>query len=110
MWAILGLLVGVIVALIWRPELPIGLQAYLPIMIIAAIDALIGAFRSHLQKTFSQRIFLISFVSNVAVAAALVWLGDLLGVGSQLSTAVLVVLGIRIFTNAASIRREILHA
>jgi small basic protein len=31
-------------------------------------------------------------------------------VGSQLSTAVVVVLGIRIFTNAAAIRREVLHA
>jgi len=31
-------------------------------------------------------------------------------VGSQLSTAVVVVLGIRIFTNAAAIRREVFHA
>ncbi|MDN5984245.1 MAG: small basic family protein, partial [Propionibacterium sp.] len=35
---------------------------------------------------------------------------DLIGVGSQLSTAVIVVLGIRIFTNVAGIRREVLHA
>jgi small basic protein len=34
-----------------------------------------------------------------------VFLGDQLGVGSQLSTAVIVVLGIRIFSNAAAIRR-----
>ena len=36
--------------------------------------------------------------------------GDQIGVGSQLSTGVVVVLGIRIFTNAAAIRRAVLHA
>jgi small basic protein len=41
----------------------------------------------------------------VLIAAFLVFLGDQLGVGSQLSTAVIVVLGIRIFSNAAAIRR-----
>ena len=44
-------------------------------------------------------------VFNVLIAAFLVFLGDQLGVGSQLSTAVIVVLGIRIFSNAAAIRR-----
>lgn len=110
MWAILGLLLGVVVALIWQPDLPLALQPYLPIMIVAALDALVGAWRAHLEKKFSERVFAISFVSNVLVAALLVFLGDLIGVGSQLSTAVLVVLGIRIFTNAAVIRRAIFHA
>jgi small basic protein len=40
----------------------------------------------------------------------IVYLGDKLGVGSQLSTAVVVVLGIRIFGNAAAIRRRLFHA
>lgn len=109
-WAFLGLVVGVVAAVIWQPELPAWMQSYLPIMIVAALDALVGALRAYLGKTFSQRVFLISFVSNIAVAAALVGLGDLIGVGTQLSTAVLVVLGIRIFTNAASIRRAVFHA
>ncbi|HNN48035.1 MAG TPA: DUF1290 domain-containing protein, partial [Marmoricola sp.] len=39
-----------------------------------------------------------------------VFVGDKLGVGAQLSTAVVVVLGIRIFANAAAIRRHLLHA
>ena len=38
------------------------------------------------------------------------FVGDQIGVGSQLSTGVVVVLGIRIFTNAAAIRRAVLHA
>lgn len=110
MLAVLGLILGIIIAVVWQPDLPLWLQPYLPIMIVAALDALIGALRSSLEHTFSDRVFAVSFVSNVIIAAIIVWIGDLIGVGSQLSTAVLVVLGIRIFTNAASIRRQVLHA
>ncbi len=110
MLAIIGLILGVALALVFRPEMPPWLQPYLPIMIVAALDALVGAARASLEKTFSDKVFAVSFVSNVAIAALIVLLGDLIGVGSQLSTAVLVVLGIRIFTNAAVIRRKVLHA
>ena len=48
--------------------------------------------------------------ANVLVAALIVFLGDQLGVGSQLSTGVVVVLGIRIFSNAAAIRRHLFRA
>ena len=44
------------------------------------------------------------------IAAVIVYLGDKLGVGGQLSTGVIVVLGIRIFSNVAAIRRHIFHA
>lgn len=110
MLAIIGLIIGVVLALVFRPEMPGWLQPYLPIMIVAALDALVGAARASLEHTFSDKVFAVSFVSNVAIAALIVWLGDVIGVGSQLSTAVLVVLGIRIFTNAAVIRRMVLHA
>ncbi|BDQ40125.1 small basic family protein [Cutibacterium granulosum] len=110
MLAILGLVVGVILGLVLHPDLSPALQPYLPIMIVAAMDALFGALRAYLAHTFSDRVFIISFISNVLIAGLIVWVGDLIGVGSQLSTAVVVVLGIRIFTNAAAIRREVFHA
>ncbi len=44
------------------------------------------------------------------VLAAIVYLGDKLGDGGQLSTGVVVVLGIRIFSNVAQIRRYVFHA
>lgn len=44
---------------------------------------------------------------GVLALALGVALGDQLGVGTQLSTAVVVVLGIRIFGNAAAIRRHV---
>ena len=110
MIALIGLVVGIIIGIVVNPTLPPGLQPYLPIMIVAALDAIFGAVRAYLAHTFSDRVFVVSFLSNVAIAALIVWVGDQIGVGSQLSTAVVFVLGIRIFTNAAAIRREVLHA
>jgi len=49
-------------------------------------------------------------VSNVLVAGLIVYLGDQLGVGGQLSTGVVVVLGVRIFGNVAAIRRHLFRA
>ena len=107
---LIGLLLGIAVGLLLEPTLPLVLQPYLPIAIVAAMDALFGAFRAYLEGIFSDRVFVTSFISNVLIAALIVWIGDQIGVGSQLSTAVVVVLGIRIFTNAAAIRRALFHA
>jgi small basic protein len=110
MYAILGLLVGVALGVFLQPVMPTALQPYLPIAIVAALDAMFGGARAYLEHTFSDRVFVVSFVSNVLIAALIVWIGDQIGVGTQLSTAVVVVLGIRIFTNAAAIRRALFHA
>lgn len=110
MIAILGLAVGVVVGLLVQPTVPVELQPYLPIAVVAALDALFGGLRALLDGIFNDRVFLTSFLSNVLVAAFIVFLGDQLGVGTQLSTAVVVVLGIRIFSNAASIRRHLFRA
>jgi len=110
MIAFIGLVVGVLVGLFLEPTVPVVLQPYLPIAVVAALDALFGGLRALLDGVFDDRVFVISFLSNVVVAALIVFLGDQLGVGTQLSTAVVVVLGIRIFSNAAAIRRHLLKA
>lgn len=110
MIAVIGLVVGALVGLLLEPTVPAVLQPYLPIAVVAALDALFGALRALLDGRFDDRVFLVSFLSNVVVAALIVFLGDQLGVGTQLSTAVVVVLGIRIFSNAAAIRRHLFHA
>ena len=110
MFAILGLVAGIVVGLVLQPTLPAFLTPYFPIAIVAAIDAILGATRAYLEGNFSDRVFLVSFLSNVLIAGLIVFVGDQLGVGSQLSTGVVVVLGIRIFTNAAAVRRAIFHA
>jgi small basic protein len=110
MVALIGLIIGVVAGLVLEPTVPTWLEPYLPIAVIAALDAVVGAIRALLDGVFRDRIFVISFLSNVVVAAFSVWIGDLLGVGSQMSTGVVVVLTMRIFANAAAIRRRILKA
>lgn len=106
----LGLVVGIVLGLVLQPDVPIWLQPYLPIAVIAALDAVFGAVRATLDGIFDDKVFVVSFLSNVVVAAFIVFLGDQLGVGSQLSTGVVVVLGVRIFSNVAAIRRHLFKA
>lgn len=109
MAAVLGLVLGAIIGIFVKPTIPLVLQPYLPIMVLAALDALVGAGRAYLERNFSDRVFVVSFISNVLIATALVFLGNQLGVGAQLQTAVIVVLGIRIFSNASALRRYVLQ-
>jgi small basic protein len=108
--AVLGLVVGLVAGLFLEPTVPVALQAYLPIAVVAALDAVFGGLRALLDGIFDDKVFVVSFVANVLVAALIVYLGDQLGVGTQLSTGVVVVLGIRIFSNAAAIRRHLFDA
>jgi len=109
-YAVFALIAGIALGLFTSPTVPDWLAPYLPIAVVAALDAVFGGLRAKLSDIFDAKVFVISFVANVVVAAFIVFLGDQLGVGSQLSTAVVVVLGIRIFGNAAAIRRHIFKA
>lgn len=110
MVGIVALVIGVLVGLWLDPTVPVWVQPYLPIAVVAALDAVFGGIRARLDGIFDAKVFVVSFVSNVVIAALIVLLGDELGVGAQLSTAVVVVLGIRIFGNAAAIRRHLFGA
>jgi small basic protein len=89
---------------------PPALAPYLPIAVVAALDAVFGGVRARLDGIFDDKQFVVSFIANVVVAALIVYLGDQLGVGGQLSTGVVVVLGVRIFGNVAAIRRHLFRA
>ena len=110
MWAVLAMIVGVVLGVVLEPTVPLALQPYLPIAVVAALDAVFGGIRARLDGIFDDKQFVISFISNVLVAALIVYLGDKLGVGGQLSTGVVVVLGVRIFSNVAAIRRHLFKA
>ena len=107
---LIGLVIGVGLGLVLQPTVPLWLEPYLPIAIVAALDAMFGGLRAKLDGIFDDRVFVVSFLGNTIVAALIVFLGDQLGVGSQLSTGVVVVLGIRIFSNVAAIRRKLFRA
>ena len=110
MIAIVALVLGIALGAVLEFSVPLALQPYLPIAVVAALDALFGGCRAYLDGIFDDKQFVISFVFNVLVAALVVFLGDQLGVGGQLSTGVVVVLGVRIFGNVAAIRRHFFRA
>ena len=110
MIVVLAVVIGVTTGLVLQPTVPLDLQPYLPIAVVAALDALFGGVRAWLEQIFDDKVFVVSFVGNVLIASLIVYLGDKLGVGGELSTAIVVVLGIRIFSNAAAIRRHLFRA
>jgi small basic protein len=110
MIGIAALAVGIVLGLVFHPSVPEVIQPYLPIAVVAALDAVFGGLRAYLERIFDPKVFVVSFVFNVLVAALIVYVGDQLGVGTQLSTAIIVVLGIRIFGNTAALRRRLFGA
>ena len=110
MIVLLAVVIGVVSGLVLQPTVPLDLQPYLPIAVVAALDALFGGVRAWLEQIFDDKVFVVSFIGNVLVASLIVYLGDKLGVGGELSTGIVVVLGIRIFSNAAAIRRHLFRA
>jgi len=109
MLVVLSLLVGVGLGVLLQPEVPASLSPYLPMAVMAALDSVFGGLRARLEGQFSDRIFVVSFLSNAVLAALLVWAGNRLGV-QDMSIAVVVVFGVRIFQNLAAIRRFLFHA
>ena len=89
MIGIAALVIGIVLGLVLHPSVPEVIQPYLPIAVVAALDAVFGGLRAYLERIFDAKVFVISFVFNVLVAA---------------------LLGIRIFGNAAALRRRLFGA
>lgn len=105
MFALLGLVIGALLAVAIHPTVSQELGRYVAMAVVAALDASLGGIRAYLEHTFNDRIFVVSFVTTALVAIAIVWIGDQLGV--DFVTAVAVALGIRIFQNVAALRRRV---
>ncbi len=103
MWAVLGLVVGVLCGLASNFVIPAEYSKFFAIAILAALDSGIGALLAHMQKTFDSKIFISGFFSNALMAAVLAYIGQLIDV--DISMAAIIVFGTRIFNNFAVIRR-----
>ncbi|OHV37154.1 MULTISPECIES: small basic family protein [Pseudofrankia] len=103
----LALVAGLVAGFLLLPSAPGWLAPYLPVAVVAALDALVGGLRAALERVFDDVVFVASFLTNTTVAVLLVLVGDRLGVGGALTTAVVIVFGIRIFTNATALRRHL---
>ena len=107
MAAVLGLIIGVVLGVFVSRISPSFCSRIFPSWWSPRLTRYWEHFRAYFERSFSDKVFVISFISNVVTATLLVFLGNQLGVGSQLQTTVIVVLGIRIFSNVSAIRRFI---
>jgi small basic protein len=101
-----GLLVGVLLALVFRISVSFELARYSAVAILAALDSVLGAVRAELDGSYDNRIFISGFVVNALVAVLLTFVGDRLGL--DLYLVALITFGLRIFQNVALIRRHFL--
>lgn len=109
MLVVISLAVGIGLGLTLDPQVPPTLAVYLPMAVMAALDSVFGGLRARFEGTFDDRVFVVSLLSNAVLAALLVWAGNRLGV-NDMSIAVVVVFGVRMFQNLAAIRRHLFHA
>ncbi|MGI6727680.1 MAG: small basic family protein [Anaerovoracaceae bacterium] len=101
-----GLTVGLILGFVLNITYPSEYSFYITMGLLAAMDSLLGAARSYMEKKYNDLIFISGFLVNTILAAVLVYLGDRLGV--PLYYAVIFVFGGRLFQNLAVIRRIII--
>lgn len=107
MIAFIGLLIGIIVGLVWKVDIPEKFSPYMSVAILACLDSVFGAIRANLSKNFQADIFISGFFGNAALAVALAYLGDKLGI--PIYIAAVIVFGGRIFDNFAIIRRLLIE-
>lgn len=107
MIALIGLLIGIIIGIVVDINIPVSLSPYMSVAIFACLDSVFGALKSSLEKKFRADIFISGFFGNAVLAALLAYLGDKLGV--PVYYAAVIVFGMRIFNNFASIRRQLLE-
>jgi len=103
MIAIVGLLIGLVLGIVFDVNIPDQFSPYMSVAILACLDSVFGAVRATLSKNFRADIFISGFFGNAVLAAGLAYLGDKMGVPIYL--AAVIVFGGRIFDNFAIVRR-----
>ena len=103
MIALIGLLLGVFLGLVFDVNIPESFSPY----ILACLDSVFGAFRASLNNNFKSDIFISGFFGNALLAAGLAYLGDKLGIPIYIASVI--VFGGRIFDNFGAIRRILLE-
>ncbi len=103
---VLGIAVGVAVALFIPWVVTPGYSIYLAVSILAALDSVFGGIYASFRKNFNMAIFVSGLICNALLACLIILFGEKLGL--DLYLAVVVVFGTRLFNNFASIRHHII--
>lgn len=107
-WAIFGILLGIIIGLSVNLTIPIEYIKYTAVSIIVILDSLFGAVNAEVSKNkYDTQIFLTGLGFNIILALAITLLGEKLGL--DLYLAVTVVFIFRIFKNFGIVRYALLE-
>lgn len=98
-----GLAAGLIMGFVFNVSYPTEFSFYITMGLLAAMDSMVGAARSHMEGKYNNAIFISGFIVNALLAGLLTFVGDKLGV--PLYYAAIFVFGGRLFDNLAVIRR-----
>ncbi len=100
---IAAVIVGILLGIVIPYNLTSATLPYVAVAIVAALDSVFGGLVANFNKKFNMNIFITGLVSNAILAVIITFMGNLLGI--SLYFAAIVVFGVRIFNNMASIRR-----
>lgn len=103
MFFIVAVLVGILLGLLIPYNLSPSMLSYLAVALVAALDSVLGGLLANIHKRFNINVFMIGLVSNAILGIFLTFIGNILGI--SLSFAVIIVFGVRMFNNMATIRR-----
>lgn len=105
-FALVGLIVGSLVAWFTPIYLPAVYMPYTSVAVLAALDAVCGGTRAALERVFDVKNFITGFCSNVLLSVVLVYIGNLIGI--NLYYVALIGFGLRVFVNIAAIRKNVM--
>lgn len=100
---VIAVILGILFGLIIPYNLTSDTLPYVAVAIIAALDSVFGGIVANFSKRFSIYVFMTGLISNAILAVMLTYVGNILGI--NLSFAVIIVFGVRLFNNLANIRR-----
>lgn len=98
----ISILLGILAGLYVPYNLTYDSLPYVAVALLAAIDTIFGGIRANFEKAFNVPMFVTGLFSNAILAILFVFVGNKLGI--DLSLAVVVVFGVRIFNNLSNIR------
>lgn len=101
-----SLAAGATIGSILTVNASLDIAKYLSIAILAALDSVLGGARALLEDTYDSLIMLSGFFINALLAMALAFLGDQIGI--DMFMAATICFALRIFSNLAFIRRDII--
>jgi len=98
--ALIGMVMGIFIGNTFLVE---SLNANIcAVILVVSIDAIFGAIKAKFKGCFNDKIVFIGFIINLSAALLLLYLGNCLNV--HLHYVVLVVFGIRMFSNLSFIQ------